>query len=164
MAREIDITSATERVIAGLQGDFELSCHFAAEKFGPMVESEIELMLLTSLMMAGRMMKMNIYIAETDEIPTGQYDIAIIPQFRWGDYRIDFWLRHKNCPAPIFIECDGHDFHERTKEQAERDRSRDRAVQAAGIPILRFTGREIWRDTGAIVTEIFRFIMTTAEG
>lgn len=38
------------------------------------------------------------------------------------------------------IECDGHEFHERTKRQAARDRSRDRAIQAFGYRIFRFTG------------------------
>lgn len=46
----------------------------------------------------------------------------------------------------LIVECDGHDFHERTKEQASRDRSRDRSVSALGYEIFRFTGSEIWRD------------------
>lgn len=53
----------------------------------------------------------------------------------------------------IAIECDGHDFHERTAEQAERDRSRDRALTATGWSVLRFTGREIWRDPFAVVAD-----------
>ena len=31
------------------------------------------------------------------------------------------------------MECDGHDFHERTKEQASSDKKRDRSLQAAGF-------------------------------
>ena len=46
----------------------------------------------------------------------------------------------------VAIECDGHDFHERTKEQARHDRRRDRAFQVAGWSILRFTGSEISAD------------------
>lgn len=162
MERQIDVTSAAERVVAGMQHEFETGCYYAAAHFAPLVESEIELMFLTSLMMAGRLMNMKIYIAETDDPPAGPTDIAVIPQYEWGGYRIDFWIRHRHCPSPIFIECDGHDFHERTKEQAERDRAKDRAIQAAGIPILRFTGREIWRDTGAPVLELFKFILNVA--
>lgn len=45
-----------------------------------------------------------------------------------------------------FVECDGHDFHERTKEQARRDRARDRHLQALA-PVLRFTGQELWEDS-----------------
>lgn len=46
----------------------------------------------------------------------------------------------------IAIECDGHDFHERTPEQAQRDKSRDRFLSEQGWIVLRFTGREITRD------------------
>jgi hypothetical protein len=46
----------------------------------------------------------------------------------------------------LIVECDGHDFHERTKEQAARDRERDRNAQLEGIEIFRFTGSELWRD------------------
>jgi very-short-patch-repair endonuclease len=79
-------------------------------------------------------------------------DTHIIPQAKWQNYRIDFVI--KRVDRLLFVECDGHDFHERTPEQAERDRSRDRDIQAAGIPVLRFTGREIYRDAGACAGEV----------
>ena len=44
------------------------------------------------------------------------------------------------------MECDGHDFHERTKAQAAHDKTRDRALQARGLKVLRYTGSEIWAD------------------
>ena len=43
------------------------------------------------------------------------------------------------------IECDGHDFHEKTKEQAQRDKEKDRILQANGWLIARFTGSEIYK-------------------
>lgn len=46
--------------------------------------------------------------------------------------------------AVLAVECDGFPFHERTKEQAAKDRSRDRWLQAAGYWIYRFTGSEIF--------------------
>lgn len=46
----------------------------------------------------------------------------------------------------LIVECDGHEFHERTKEQAAKDRSRDRASTLAGMEVFRFTGSELWRD------------------
>ena len=68
----------------------------------------------------------------------------LISQMPVGNYRIDWVLVERG--GFIFIECDGHDFHERTKEQAARDRSKDRDIQRNGVPILRFTGSEIYRD------------------
>lgn len=32
----------------------------------------------------------------------------------------------------VVVECDGHEFHERTKAQAARDRERDRGLQGIG--------------------------------
>ncbi len=55
--------------------------------------------------------------------------------------------------VPYVIECDGHDFHERTKEQAQRDKKRDRELQAAGYKVFRFTGSEIWRSRGECITK-----------
>jgi len=65
-----------------------------------------------------------------------------------GSYRVDFVLAAK-CPetgAPVFVavECDGHEWHERTKEQAARDKARDRFLAGEGLTVLRFTGSEIF--------------------
>lgn len=61
------------------------------------------------------------------------------------------------------IECDGHDFHERTKEQARHDRRRDREVQSFGLPILRFTGSEIYADAVGCGHQVLRFFIDAAE-
>lgn len=61
--------------------------------------------------------------------------------------------------VPVAVECDGHDFHEKTKEQAIRDKKRDRDFIAAGVPVLHFTGREIWRDPSRCVGEIGDFLV-----
>lgn len=58
----------------------------------------------------------------------------------------------------LIVECDGHDFHERTKEQAARDRARDRLAQLEGLPILRFTGSEIWNDPLSCADEVLAFM------
>jgi very-short-patch-repair endonuclease len=63
---------------------------------------------------------------------------------RWRvDFLIHYWSDGLN---RFVVECDGHDFHERTKEQAANDRSRDRAMAMLGLTVLRFTGSEIWND------------------
>jgi very-short-patch-repair endonuclease len=76
------------------------------------------------------------------------------PQKQIGSYRVDFLITHPSYKIPIVVECDGHDFHERTREQAERDRSRDRSLTASGYRVIRFTGREIWRDPWSCAAEI----------
>jgi very-short-patch-repair endonuclease len=72
----------------------------------------------------------------------------IWPQANIGNYRLDFLIVHvsaKGAKTFVAVECDGHDFHERTKEQAARDKMRDRFLTARGIKVLRFTGSEIYR-------------------
>lgn len=89
----------------------------------------------------------------------------VVPQAKVPglNYRLDFLVVMNGRALdtkdePMFaVECDGHEFHERTKEQAARDRKRDRDIQAAGIPILRFTGSEIFNNLDACQDEIESF-------
>lgn len=76
-----------------------------------------------------------------------------------GKYRVDLMVgvRSKNGLMCIAVECDGHDFHEKTKEQAQKDKKRDRIIQRAGYHILRFSGSEIWRDPTSCAMEILDF-------
>jgi very-short-patch-repair endonuclease len=81
---------------------------------------------------------------------------TIVPQYELGNYRIDFMV-FVHGGILVAVECDGHDFHERTAAQAEHDRSRDRALQEKNIHILRFTGREIYRDPFKCAEELIMF-------
>jgi very-short-patch-repair endonuclease len=69
------------------------------------------------------------------QLPFGRVDFLVHAY----DEEADAW-------KVLVVECDGHDFHERTKEQAAKDRSRDREAQLAGYSVFRFTGSELWRD------------------
>lgn len=46
----------------------------------------------------------------------------------------------------LVVEVDGHDFHEKTKQQASRDRDRDRKLLLSGCPVIRFTGSDVFND------------------
>jgi very-short-patch-repair endonuclease len=81
--------------------------------------------------------------------------VALKTQHQVDAYRIDIALIGSKGGARVAIECDGHEFHERTKEQASSDKSRDRAIAAAGWRVLRFTGSEIWRNPLACAQEAF---------
>lgn len=87
--------------------------------------------------------------------------LSILPQTEIDDYTVDFYIeyaiRHDprhNCRNPdppcargrVIVECDGHDYHERTKEQAKRDKERDRELQRQGYKVFRYTGSEIYND------------------
>lgn len=91
----------------------------------------------------------------------------IIPQFSIGRYRADFlvigrdWYGQEDMQGSIVtavVECDGHEFHDRTKAQVARDKARDREITAAGLPVFRFAGSELWADPCACADQIWSFI------
>lgn len=107
--------------------------------------------------------------AERSFADFGDFLVAIFPQVEIGRYRADFLLVAKTQWAPeagglktetlrLVIECDGHNHHDLTKEQARRDRKRDRWMQANGFSILRFAGTEIVRDPHACADEVVNFV------
>lgn len=54
----------------------------------------------------------------------------------------------------VAIELDGHDFHEKTKEQAQKDKERDRILQHGGYKVLRYTGSEVWNGPLEVVDDV----------
>lgn len=75
-------------------------------------------------------------------------------------YRLDFLFQWGDLSNPLkcAVEIDGHDFHEKTKEQAKRDKERDRALVAAGYTVLRFTGSEVYHNAEGCAREVLSFI------
>lgn len=89
-------------------------------------------------------------------------EVWLTPQVGIGGYRADFFLFREgvstNCPG-LVVECDGHEWHERTQQQASYDRSRDRALLRLGIPTIRFTGSDINRDADQCATEVLDSVL-----
>lgn len=77
-------------------------------------------------------------------------------QVKVGAYCADLMLTSsKNSGRrKLVVECDGHEFHERTRAQAAHDKQRDRYFVAEGLRVMRFTGSEIFRDPLGCVDEI----------
>jgi very-short-patch-repair endonuclease len=160
------VTDNTEalaaRLIESHAVPLELAVCRGIEKWGSFCESPIEALLLAALTWQAAM---NSWSASgippvrvmVDPPRDKALCITIVPQFKWQGYRIDFAIFLNSDEPEFFVECDGHDFHERTPAQAERDRSKDRQIQAAGFPIIRFTGREIYRDCGECALQVFEF-------
>jgi very-short-patch-repair endonuclease len=79
-----------------------------------------------------------------------RFNLDIEPQAeiatRAGTYRVDFLITSKSLgelETSIVIELDGHEFHEKSKEQVARDNKRVRALTQAGMSVLRFSGHEL---------------------
>jgi hypothetical protein len=54
----------------------------------------------------------------------------------------------------VIVELDGHDFHERTKEQVIARNQRDRDFQEKGYIVLHFSGSELCRDPLKVLTDV----------
>lgn len=82
--------------------------------------------------------------------------IAICAQVSIGAFRADFAIQKVyvksgtfRVGSTVFIECDGHKYHNLTDEQRARDLNRDAKIQEiAPVSILRFRGFEIWNRAG----------------
>jgi very-short-patch-repair endonuclease len=116
--------------------------------------SPIEELFLAQCVCSG-----NFQWSRTDDSLVGSWEdlepLSLFQQFIEGRYRIDFAITTASGPR-VAIELDGHDWHERNKQQAERDKSRDRRLQELGWKVLRFTGSEVWRDATDCVNEVLR--------
>jgi very-short-patch-repair endonuclease len=117
--------------------------------------------------------------------PAGYLRVNVQPTI--GEYRVDFLLQYSQRThgnegekrldlskpalasftqgtAHLIVECDGHDYHERTKEQAEADKTRDRMLQTVGYPVFRFTGSRLFSDPLACARECLVVLISRASG
>lgn len=88
--------------------------------------------------------------------------VLMFPQALVDRYKVDVLLllgpsqegRHiKEIIIPLAVECDGHEWHERTRQQAASDRARDRHLLLRGVTTIRFTGSDIHHDDLGCATE-----------
>jgi very-short-patch-repair endonuclease len=89
-----------------------------------------------------------------DFLLVSQYDVL-------GKYRLDFIVALSGSTVAeaatemkIAIELDGHEFHERTKQQVELRNVRDRELGDAGWIVLHFSGSEFHRDPLRCIEEV----------
>lgn len=81
---------------------------------------------------------------------------VVITQYPIGPYKVDFLVIFKVGPSflSFVVECDGHNFHEKTKQQASHDKKRDRFLQSQGFRVFRYTGSEIFPGNPEILQDI----------
>ena len=90
------------------------------------------------------------------DCPASFPGLHIYPQTEVDGYRLDFLFVDCTNEEEIcftVVECDGHDYHERTKQQASHDKRRDRHFTKKGWKVVRFTGSDIWADPAGCVEE-----------
>lgn len=92
-------------------------------------------------------------------VPRDPATFIVAPQHKIGFYRVDLACAYTLTGKRCVVECDGHDFHERTPEQAERDKSRDVHLLCAGWPVMRFTGRQLKKDPRVCRDQVVKFLV-----
>lgn len=90
-------------------------------------------------------------------------DLEVFPQQKMGDYTVDFLVQFHKTSTMIIVECDGHDFHEKTKKQAAHDKKRDRHFTKQGYFVLRYTGSQICEDPDEIIRDIEEILISELE-
>ncbi len=69
---------------------------------------------------------------------------------------VDFFIQKRK--AKLCVYTDGHTYHERTEEQAQKDRRIDRRLQELGYQVLRYTGKDVNENMDRIIRDIKNWI------
>lgn len=89
------------------------------------------------------------------------FSMVIMQQMHVDKYVADFGIAAATSDDRVLIvavECDGHEFHEKTRKQAAKDKARDRAFAERDIRLFRFSGSEIWADAGFCADQVLGFV------
>ena len=121
---------------------------------GSPIEKALLYGIITAAARAGIIVELKLNGKETTLVACAGSLLTIRPQHKVCNHRTDFMIEYRDVRA--VVECDGHDYHERTKEQAQHDRELDRAFQREGFRVFRFTGREIWQSPEECAASMIR--------
>lgn len=172
MERDIGV----DRLIDSITGDYGKAIY---DRFGRTPGTPIERLFETGLhamssliSLAGSPARVLLAEGEPRDMPLDGGSKALLTnvyfwrQYPVLDWKVDFLIGMRgadNRPCFLVVECDGHAFHERTKEQAAKDRSRDRRLQDAGYRIHRYTGHELYKDPLGCVSDTLVSLLNLAE-
>ena len=152
--------SAQDRVLQAILPDVEAAIQsFWEGEYGRKCESEIERIFAATAFVGQQVVAAKNIAPSRASSGKG---IFIEPQYVIGPYRVDFLMGFLNKDKAadllecIVVECDGHDFHERTKQQAAKDKARDRYLSSQVGRVVRFTGRELFRDPQGCLVEAIK--------
>lgn len=85
------------------------------------------------------------------------------------NYRVDFLIEYfrlvgdtidgvKELCDTVIVECDGHQFHEKTKEQVNRRNQRDYDLKMAGYDVIHFSGSELYNNPQECIQKVVNFL------
>lgn len=132
----------------------DIMAHVCAEIM-PTAGSPIERTLFESLVTMFYVMTGMLPAVAKQRVLKSYAHWRITPQAQIGKFRVDFLIEVATYDLRVVVECDGRAYHERTKTQAKKDRSRDRDLQGMGYMVLRYTGSEIFADPWGCAFDIW---------
>lgn len=183
IGNENEVTAAFRICLKALLSSYIDEIYWRTEAVMKICESPIEAVMLSAfiLLSVEKGFALQVKVKRSNDRLLLKYPpsnpfprITITPQAQIGDYRLDFHLEYEDnifvpflnkrgikipksmdVKSELLVECDGHDFHEKTKDQARKDKRRDRTLQSLGFYVFRFTGSEIWKDPIRCADEVF---------
>lgn len=80
------------------------------------------------------------------------------------DFRVSYYSLETDKYGVVFVEIDGHNFHEKTKQQATHDKRRGRLLASECDALIRFTGTEVFERPTQCVEEAFNLAKEKFQG
>jgi len=114
-------------------------------------DSPIEKILATALVIET---KDGLYFEPQYEIQT-ENKKYIVDFLIFGDEFVNSFLKKD---FQLIIECDGYDFHQKTKKQVDYDNQREYDLKMEKYEILRFSGSKIYNEPIKCANEILNYI------
>jgi len=106
-------------------------------------------------------------------------NLYLIPQYKIGNYRVDFLVYYippnilpikekdyllNNKKTSLIIELDSYLWHGSDPEQFAKEKERERELKKEGWNIMRFSGREIYRNVEKCIYEVLDYLMDIKYG
>lgn len=130
------------------------------------IQSPIEKIFITAFELYTELEnKEKIYLFEQEKIQLENKTYYADFMFKADDYVNGtlFGDKLKKIDYKLIIECDGHEFHEKTKEQVKHDNEREYDLKMAGYEILRFSGSQIYNEPLKCARDTYNYILKKIE-
>ena len=88
---------------------------------------------------------------------------SIKSQYKINDYRVDFMISTPHKENILIVELDSYLWHGSKPEQFAKEKERERELRREGWDIIRFSGREIYKDVINCVYELIEYLENMEE-
>ena len=109
--------------------------------------------------------KENIYLFSQKEVICNKKRYYIDFEFEADDYLSHLILgeKIKNSNFKLAIECDGYEFHQKTKEQVQKDNEREYDLKMAGYEVYTYIYSQIYNNPLKCAEDTYNYIMKKIE-